>query len=81
MLAYRADGDADTTQTHVLIYPVERKAICGFFAFRGAVELVAVDVDIPQLAVGGFCRAGFHAQIAFAAPAFVDWGIDRKSVV
>lgn len=74
-LTYRADGDADTAQAHVAADFFQRKAVGGFLAFSGAVELVAVNVDIPQLAAGGFGRAGFHAQVAFTAPAFIDWPV------
>ena len=74
-LPYRADGDADTAQAHVPADFFESKAVGGFLALSGAVELVAVDVDIPELAVGGLCRAGCHAQVTFAAPAFIDWWI------
>ncbi len=72
MFAYRAHCDADTTQAHVPADFFQSKAVGGFFAFSGAVELIAVNVYIPELAVGGLCRAGCHAQVAFAAPAFID---------
>ena len=75
MFAYRAHCDADTAQAHVPSDFFQSKAVGGFLALTSAVELVAVDVDIPELAAGGFCRAGFNAQAAFAATAFVDWRI------
>jgi hypothetical protein len=74
-LPYGAHGDADTTQAHVPADFFESKAVGGFFAFSGAVELVAVNVYIPELAVGGSCRAGCHAQVAFTATASIDWWI------
>ena len=75
MFAYRAYQDAHTAQAHVPSDSFQRKSIGGFLALAGAVELVAVNVYIPELAAGGFGRAGFNAKVAFAAPAFVDWRI------
>ena len=76
-LTYRTHRDADAAQSHVPADFFERKAVGVFLAFSRIVELVAVDMDIPELAAGGLCRTGFHAQIAFAAPAFIDWRIQR----
>ena len=79
-LTYGAHRDADAAQAHVLVDSFQRKAVGGFLALRGVVELVAVNADIPQLAVGGLCRASFHAPVAFAAFAFVDWGFKGFSL-
>ena len=77
LLSYGAYRDADAAQPHVLVNSFQRKAVGGFLALTGTVELVAVDTDIPQLTAGGFRRAGVHTQVTFAAPAFVDRGMQR----
>ena len=75
MLPYRTDRNADAAEAHVLIDSFQSQPVGGFLALAGVVELVAVDVYIPQLTVGSLCRAGCHTLIAFAALAFVNWRI------